>query len=105
MITATGHSVVISRESLAQRDGQGLVVLVRNANIATRARSRPMTHPAQGDHADRVMDSMLVFQALNSLSPQHRTVLQDVYIPTASRAPRSCPQSHIRRVARSIMAW
>jgi RNA polymerase sigma-70 factor (ECF subfamily) len=39
-----------------------------------------MTHPVQRDHADRVVDSMLVFQALSTLSPEHRAVLEDVYI-------------------------
>ena len=39
-----------------------------------------MTHPVERDHADRVVDSILVFQALGSLSPEHRAVLEDVYL-------------------------
>jgi RNA polymerase sigma-70 factor (ECF subfamily) len=40
----------------------------------------PRTEPTERDHADRVVDSMLVFQALDSLSPEHRAVLEDVYL-------------------------
>jgi RNA polymerase sigma-70 factor, ECF subfamily len=40
----------------------------------------PRTDPIERDHADRVVDSMLVFQALDSLSPEHRAVLEDVYL-------------------------
>jgi RNA polymerase sigma-70 factor, ECF subfamily len=40
----------------------------------------PRTDPIQRDHADRVVDSILVFQALDSLSPEHRAVLEDVYL-------------------------
>ncbi|MFD1522350.1 sigma-70 family RNA polymerase sigma factor [Pseudonocardia yunnanensis] len=39
-----------------------------------------LTHPVERDHADRVVDSMLVSQALDSLSPEHRAVLEDVYL-------------------------
>jgi RNA polymerase sigma-70 factor, ECF subfamily len=39
-----------------------------------------LTHPVERDHADRVVDSMLVSQALGSLSPEHRAVLEDVYL-------------------------
>jgi RNA polymerase sigma-70 factor, ECF subfamily len=40
----------------------------------------PRTDPIERDHADRVVNSMLVFQALDSLSPEHRAVLEDVYL-------------------------
>ena len=40
----------------------------------------PRAHPIERDHADRVVDSMLVFRALDSLSPEHRTVLESVYL-------------------------
>ena len=40
----------------------------------------PRTHPIERDHADRVVESMLAFQALDSLSPEHRTVLESVYL-------------------------
>jgi RNA polymerase sigma-70 factor, ECF subfamily len=66
-----------------------LFTVIRNL-VIDRARARNvrpievvetvMTHPVQRDHADRVVDSMLVFQALSTLSPEHRAVLEDVYI-------------------------
>jgi RNA polymerase sigma-70 factor, ECF subfamily len=66
-----------------------LFTVIRNL-VIDRARARKarpievvetvMTHPVQRDHADRVVDSMLVFQALDLLSPEHRAVLEDVYI-------------------------
>jgi RNA polymerase sigma-70 factor (ECF subfamily) len=66
-----------------------LFTVIRNLVVDRfRARSsRPievvetlMTHPVERDHADRVVDSILVFQALDSLSPGHRAVLEDVYL-------------------------
>ena len=39
-----------------------------------------MNHPVERDHADRVVDSILVLQVLDSLSPEHRAVLEDVYL-------------------------
>jgi RNA polymerase sigma-70 factor (ECF subfamily) len=40
----------------------------------------PRAHPIERDHADRVVDSMLAFRALDSLSPEHRAVLESVYL-------------------------
>jgi len=66
-----------------------LFTVIRNL-VIDRARARkarpievgvtPMTDPAERDHADRVVNSMLVIQALDSLSPEHRAVLEGVYI-------------------------
>ncbi|GAB1694219.1 sigma-70 family RNA polymerase sigma factor [Krasilnikovia sp. M28-CT-15] len=59
-------------------------------NIATdrfRARSRrptevaesPTTVPVRDDHADEVVDSIVVLDALEQLSPEHREVLHAIY--------------------------
>ena len=60
-------------------------------NIATdRARARkarppevpesPESSPRERDHAERVVDSVVVLDALEHLSPDHREVLEQVYI-------------------------
>jgi RNA polymerase sigma-70 factor (ECF subfamily) len=62
--------------------------VIRNL-VIDRARARnargievaatPMINPVERDHADRVVDSVLVVQALDSLSPEHRTILEEIY--------------------------
>ncbi|MFC4498093.1 MULTISPECIES: sigma-70 family RNA polymerase sigma factor [Streptomyces] len=37
------------------------------------------TPPVEKDHADAVVDSMLVMEALDRLSPDHREVLKEIY--------------------------
>ncbi|MER5176962.1 sigma-70 family RNA polymerase sigma factor [Streptomyces sp. NPDC002896] len=37
------------------------------------------TTPVEQDHADAVVDSMLVMEALDRLSPDHRDVLKEIY--------------------------
>ncbi|WP_447003318.1 sigma-70 family RNA polymerase sigma factor [Saccharothrix isguenensis] len=39
----------------------------------------PATPPVQRDHADSVVDSMVVLQALDRLSSDHRDVLMEIY--------------------------
>ncbi|MEU6355912.1 sigma-70 family RNA polymerase sigma factor [Streptomyces sp. NPDC047072] len=48
---------------------------VRPAEVAESA----ATTPVAKDHADAVADSMLVMEALDRLSPDHREVLQEIY--------------------------
>jgi RNA polymerase sigma-70 factor (ECF subfamily) len=40
----------------------------------------PQRPPVEQDHARRVVDSIALHDALSKLSPQHRQVLQEVYI-------------------------
>ena len=86
LVRAWRHHVVPFGGKSAMR--AWLFKVIRNLVVDRfRARnSRPievvetsMTHPVERDHADRVVDSMLVFQALDSLSPEHRAVLEDIY--------------------------
>ncbi|RSS82277.1 sigma-70 family RNA polymerase sigma factor [Streptomyces sp. WAC06614] len=39
----------------------------------------PVTVPVEGDHADSVVDAMTVLGALDRLSPEHRSVLTELY--------------------------
>jgi RNA polymerase sigma-70 factor, ECF subfamily len=87
LVRAWRHRVVPIEGKTAVR--AWLFTVIRNLAVDRfRARnSRPievietiMTHPVARDHADRVVDSILVFQALDSLSPEHRAVLEDVYL-------------------------
>ena len=66
-----------------------LLTVVRNL-VIDRARARasrpaevaedPDTHPAQRDHADLVATSVTVHAALSQLSPEHRVVLEKLYL-------------------------
>jgi RNA polymerase sigma-70 factor, ECF subfamily len=87
LMRAWRHRVVPVQGRTAVR--AWLFTVIRNLVVDRfRARnSRPievvetlMTHPVERDHADRVVDSMLVLQALDSLSPEHRAVLEGVYL-------------------------
>ncbi|PXY28182.1 sigma-70 family RNA polymerase sigma factor [Prauserella muralis] len=51
----------------------------------------PQTPPVQTDHADHVVDSLVVFDALARLSPEHRDVLTEIYFHgrTVSEAART----------------
>ncbi|MEU1181888.1 sigma-70 family RNA polymerase sigma factor [Streptomyces sp. NPDC005820] len=42
--------------------------------------------PVERDHADAVVDSMLVMEALDRLSPDHRSVLEEIYFQGRSVA-------------------
>jgi RNA polymerase sigma-70 factor (ECF subfamily) len=65
-----------------------LLTVARNI-ITDRARARaarpvevaesPATPPIERDHADSVVDSMVVMEALDQLSGQHRDVLVELY--------------------------
>jgi RNA polymerase sigma-70 factor (ECF subfamily) len=87
LVRAWRHRVVPGKGKTAVR--AWLFTVIRNLVVdQVRARNaRPievvetlLTHPVAPDHADRVVDSILVFQALDSLSPHHRAVLEDVYL-------------------------
>jgi RNA polymerase sigma-70 factor, ECF subfamily len=87
LVRAWRHRVVPVEGKSAAR--AWLFTVVRNLVVDRfRARSsRPievvetvMTHPVERDHADGVVNSMLVLQALDSLSPEQRVVLEDVYL-------------------------
>ncbi|HET6257194.1 sigma-70 family RNA polymerase sigma factor [Pseudonocardia sp.] len=66
-----------------------LLTVVRNI-IIDRARARnarptevaesPSTVPVESDHADRVVDTMVVLDALEHLSSEHREVLEQMYL-------------------------
>lgn len=66
-----------------------LLTVVRNL-VTDRARARkarptevaesPTTVPIERDHADKVVDSMVVLAALDGLSAEHREVLEQVYL-------------------------
>ena len=86
LVRAWRHHVVPVAGKTAVR--AWLFTVIRNLVVDRfRARnSRPievvetmMTQPVARDHADRVVNSMLVLQALDSLSPEHRAVLEDIY--------------------------
>ncbi|GAB2503614.1 sigma-70 family RNA polymerase sigma factor [Nocardiopsis aegyptia] len=72
-----------------------LLTVARNI-VVDRARARqarpaevapvPGTEPPQDDHADSVVDSIVVMDALDSLSPDHRAVLVEVYFRKRSVA-------------------
>lgn len=54
-------------------------VRARNAR-APESREEAPDLPADDDHAERVVNSMVVVDALNQLSPEHREVLEQVYM-------------------------
>ncbi|MGP4014778.1 sigma-70 family RNA polymerase sigma factor [Saccharopolyspora sp. 5N708] len=66
-----------------------LLTVVRNL-VTDKVRARaarptevaetPTTVAVDGDHADRVVDTMVVMAALDNLSPEHREVLEHVYL-------------------------
>ena len=51
----------------------------RNAR-PTEVREGPVEAPAEGDHAERVVNSMVVVDALSRLSTEHREVLEQIYL-------------------------
>ncbi|HEY0532569.1 MAG TPA: sigma-70 family RNA polymerase sigma factor [Actinoplanes sp.] len=79
-------------DSLANGKGSvrgWLLTVVRNIVVdQVRARARrppevaesPPDAAVEGDHADRIVTSMVVVDALNRLSPEHREVLEQVYL-------------------------
>jgi len=60
-------------------------VRARNARPAEVAES-PTTVPVEDDHADQVLNSMVVLEALDQLSTEHRVVLEQVYLRGCSVA-------------------
>lgn len=54
-------------------------VRARNARPQEVAES-PTTVPVERDHADRVVDAMVVLGALEQLRPEHREVLEQMYV-------------------------
>ena len=66
-----------------------LLTVVRNivvdqvrarARRAQEVRESPPDAAVEADHADRVVTSMVVVDALSRLSPEHREVLEQVYL-------------------------
>jgi len=47
---------------------------------ATEVRESPVEVAIEGDHADQVVNSMVVVDALSRLSTEHREVLEQVYL-------------------------
>ncbi len=72
-----------------------LLTVVRNI-VTDRVRARTArppevaetetTVPVERDHADEVVDTMVVLQALHRLSPEHRVVLEQIYLEGRSVA-------------------
>ncbi|WP_369036667.1 sigma-70 family RNA polymerase sigma factor [Streptomyces adonidis] len=52
----------------------------------TEVAESPGRPPVEKDHADAVVDSMLVMEALDRLSPDHRDVLREIYFQGRSVA-------------------
>jgi RNA polymerase sigma-70 factor, ECF subfamily len=80
-----------NREALTEEHGSvrgWLLTVVRNL-VIDRARARgarpgevaenPAAPPAVADHADRLVDSVVVLDAIGQLSPEHRSVLVELY--------------------------
>lgn len=79
-------------DSLANGKGSvrgWLLTVVRNivvdqvrarARRAPEVRESPPDAAVEGDHADQIVNSMVVVDALNRLSPEHREVLEQVYL-------------------------
>ena len=79
-------------DSLANGKGSvrgWLLTVVRNivvdqvrarARRAPEVRESPPDAAVEDDHADRIVNSMVVVDALNRLSPEHREVLEQVYL-------------------------
>jgi RNA polymerase sigma-70 factor (ECF subfamily) len=91
LVRAWRHSEVLV-------NGQGSVrawlLTVANRIVVDRVRARaarawevaesPADAPMERDHADRVIDSMEVFEALQKLSEEHRAVIVQLYFQGAS---------------------
>jgi RNA polymerase sigma-70 factor (ECF subfamily) len=79
-------------ESLANGKGSvrgWLLTVVRNivvdqvrarARRAPEVRESPPDAAVEEDHADRIVTSMVVVDALSRLSPEHREVLEQIYL-------------------------
>jgi RNA polymerase sigma-70 factor (ECF subfamily) len=86
LLRAWKNSEVIVNEKGSVR---GWLLTVARNIVTDRARARsarptevaesPTTGPVTGDHADAVVDSMVVLDALHHLSPDHRQVLVELY--------------------------
>ncbi|HET6985913.1 MAG TPA: sigma-70 family RNA polymerase sigma factor [Kribbella sp.] len=85
-------------DSLTNRKGSmrgWLLTVVRNIG-RDRVRARkvrpaevpasPATVPIECDHADQVVNTVVVLEALDQLSPEHRGVLEQVYLQDRSVA-------------------
>jgi RNA polymerase sigma-70 factor (ECF subfamily) len=86
LLRAWKHSEVIANQKGSVR---GWLLTVARNIVTDRARARsarptevaesPTTGPVAGDHADAVVNSMVVLDALHHLSPDHRQVLVELY--------------------------
>jgi RNA polymerase sigma-70 factor (ECF subfamily) len=72
LVRAWRRSVDVSGQSV----GRAWLFTVARDVVTERTRARE----SEQDHADQAVDSMLVLQAMDSLSPERRAVLADVYI-------------------------
>lgn len=63
----------------------------------TEVAESPATPPVQQDHAQQVVDSLVVMEALDRLSPDHRDVLLEIYFRGRSVA-EAAKNSEYRRV-------
>jgi RNA polymerase sigma-70 factor (ECF subfamily) len=78
-------------ESMVNQRGsvRGWLLTVARNIVTDRARAKasrptevaesPATGPVSGDHAENVVNSMVVLDALDRLSPEHRAVLVELY--------------------------
>jgi RNA polymerase sigma-70 factor (ECF subfamily) len=86
LLRAWKHSEVIVNQKGSVR---GWLLTVARNIVTDRVRAKsarptevaesPATGPVAGDHADAVVNSMLVLDALHHLSPDHRQVLVELY--------------------------
>ncbi|NJC70776.1 sigma-70 family RNA polymerase sigma factor [Planosporangium thailandense] len=86
LLRAWKHSATIVNQKGSVR---GWLLTVARNIVTDRARARaarptevaesPTTGPVAGDHADAIVDSMVVLDALQQLSADHRQVLVELY--------------------------
>jgi RNA polymerase sigma-70 factor (ECF subfamily) len=112
-------------EALVDRKGsvRGWLLTVTRNLVIDRVRARAARPPeipdtagvpqAVRDHADSVVDSMVVMQALDHLSNEHRDVLVEIYFKGSSVAqaaaalgiPEGTVRSRCYYALRSLRAW
>jgi len=93
LIRAWRHSDTVAEATVPLKGW--LLTIIRNlAHDRSRRRSvrpaevpeLPEGGPASGDHADKVVDSLVVLDALKTLSSEHYTVLVEIYYRNRSVA-------------------
>ncbi|MFI0444818.1 sigma-70 family RNA polymerase sigma factor [Actinomadura sp. 6N118] len=86
MIRAWRHAHIVATATVPLTGW--LLTILRNLSFdrARRRAVRPSEVPelpeggaAHGDHAERIVDSVVVLEALKSLSPEHNRVLVEIY--------------------------